>query len=55
MFCASGECIEVAQHDGMIILRDSTQPRGTMLQYAASDFGAFVRRVKSGRLDNLRP
>jgi Domain of unknown function (DUF397) len=53
-FCASGECVQVAQRDGMIILRDSTQPRGTMLHYAASDFGAFVRHVKSGRLDHLR-
>jgi hypothetical protein len=53
-FCASGECVEVAQRDGMIILRDSTQPRGIMLHYAASDFEAFVRRVRAGRLDNLR-
>ena len=30
-FCASGECVEVAQQDGMIILRDSTQP---LRQYA---------------------
>ena len=53
-FCASGECVEVAQREGVIIFRDSTQPRGTMLHYAAGDFGVFVRRVKSGRLDSLR-
>ena len=38
-----------------VILRDSTQPHGSMLQYAAGDWGSFVRRVKSGQLDGLGP
>ncbi len=52
-FCASGECVEVAQQDGMIILRDSTQPHGSTLQYAARDWGSFVRTIRSGQLDGL--
>ena len=47
-FCASGECVEVAQRDGMIILRDSTQPSGRMLYYAADEWRSFVRGVKAG-------
>jgi hypothetical protein len=52
-FCASGECIEVAQADGVVILRDSTQPLGSRLHYGASDWGFFVRDIKSGKLDRL--
>ena len=54
-FCASGECIEVAQRDDMISLRDSTQPHGRVLHYAARDWGSFVRTIKSGQLDGLHP
>ena len=52
-FCASGECVEVAQQDSVIILRDSTQPHGSMLRYAAGDWGSFVRDIKSGKLNGL--
>ena len=38
----------------MIVLRDSTQPHGIMLQYAVADWGSFVRNIKSGRFDGLR-
>jgi len=52
-FCAGGECIEVAQRDSIITLRDSTQPQGSMLNYASADWGSFVRRIKAGKLDGL--
>ena len=45
-FCAGGECVEVAQQDGMIVLRDSTQP-GTALHYAAEGWASFVCKIKS--------
>ena len=35
----------------MIVLRDSTQPHGTMLHYAVGDWSSFVRNIKSGQLD----
>lgn len=53
-FCTGGECVEVAQRDGMITLRDSTQPQGSMLHYAAGAWGSFLRTIKSGQLDDLR-
>lgn len=52
-YCASNECVEVGQRDDMVVLRDSTQPLGTLLHYAAADWGSFVRRIKAGRLDSL--
>jgi hypothetical protein len=54
-FCASGECIEVAQRDGGIILRDSTQPFGRVLHWGAGEWRAFVRTIKTGELSVQRP
>jgi len=51
--CASGECVEVAQKDDVIILRDSVQPRGRMLYYDAGPWRSFVRAIKTGRYDDL--
>ena len=53
--CAAGECIEVAQQDGVIILRDSTQPRGTVLQCAAEEWRLLVTNIKAGSFGDRRP
>lgn len=53
-FCASTECVEVAQRDDVIILRDSTQPRGDMLHYGVGEWRCFVRNIKAGEFDGLR-
>ena len=52
-FCASGECVEVAQRNGMIILRDSKEPRGSVLHYTPEEWQSFVRGIKAGEFDNL--
>jgi|HubBroStandDraft_1064217.scaffolds.fasta_scaffold87469_2 hypothetical protein len=51
-FCASGECVEVAQHDDVIILRDSTQPYGIMLHCAVDEWRSFLRNIKAD-LDSI--
>lgn len=52
-FCASNECVEVAPHDGMILMRDSKGPRGYMLRYTAQEWQSFLRGVKAGEFDDL--
>jgi hypothetical protein len=52
-YCAAGECVEVAQRDGMIMLRDSTQPHGSVLHYAAKEWRHFVRNVRTGEFGEL--
>jgi len=52
-FCASNECVEVARQGDMILMRDSAQPQGSMLQYAVEDWGSFMRRIKSDEFDCL--
>jgi len=52
-FCASGECVEVAELNGMIVMRDSKQPRGCMLRYTSMEWRSFVCGVKAGEFDDL--
>jgi hypothetical protein len=52
-FCASGECVEVAQRNGMIVLRDSKEPLGSMLHYTTDEWQSFVRGIKAGEFDDL--
>ena len=52
-FCAASECVEVAQRNDVITLRDSSRPQGSTLNYPPKDWQSFVRRIKAGRLDAL--
>jgi hypothetical protein len=51
--CAASECVEVAEHHGMIILRDSKAPGGAILRYTADEWRAFVGGIKAGEFDDL--
>ena len=52
-YCASGECVQVTQRDGLIILRDSTRPGGVTIPYAAVKWQSFVADTKAGKFDHL--
>jgi hypothetical protein len=58
-FCASGECVEVAQRNGLIVLRSSNGRRGIFVgprrrvHYTAQEWQTFVRGVKAGEFDDL--
>ena len=52
-FCASGECVEVTQQNGMILLRDSKKPRSRPQHYTAEEWQSFVRGIKAGEFDDL--
>ena len=54
-FCASGECVEVAQRGDQIILRDSARPDdGGLLHYGVEEWRSFVRNIKAGEFGDLR-
>jgi hypothetical protein len=52
-FCASNECVEVAPHDGMIVMRNSREPDGVALRYTFEEWQSFVHGVKAGEFDDL--
>lgn len=52
-FCASNECVEVAQRNGMIVMRNSNEPRGQLLHCTTEEWQSFVRGVKAGEFDDF--
>jgi hypothetical protein len=57
-FCASNECVEVAQSNGMIVLRSPNGPRwisigSRRVRYTNEEWQTFVRGVKAGDFDDL--
>jgi Domain of unknown function (DUF397) len=57
MFCGvcrpdganGGGCVEVADHDGMIVVRD--HGRGPAHRYTADEWRAFIAGVRNGEFD----
>jgi hypothetical protein len=52
-FCQNGECVEVAEQDGWIVLRDSKDPDGSVQYYTTEEWRSFVRSIKAGEFDDL--
>jgi Domain of unknown function (DUF397) len=50
-FCAGGECVEVAELAGMVLVRNSTDPRYTV-RYTPQEWLAFLQGVKVGEFDS---
>lgn len=46
-----GNCVEVAQFDGSIGVRDSKNPNGNMLSVPATIWAEFISDAKAGRFD----
>jgi hypothetical protein len=52
-FCASNECVEVTQRNGMIVMRNSKEPSGRVLHYTTEEWQSFIRGVKAGEFDGF--
>jgi hypothetical protein len=52
-FCGEGECIEVGEQNGPIVLRDSKEPHSAVIRSTAEEWRAFVSGVKAGEFDDL--
>jgi Domain of unknown function (DUF397) len=51
---ATGECVEVAPIVGNIVVRDSMNPDGPVLQYSTASWRSFLIAAKRGNFDSLR-
>ena len=43
-----GQCVEVGNDAHLIAVRDSKDPDGSMLAFAADTWAAFAERIKAG-------
>ena len=44
-----GECVEVGSHHGRVLVRDTKDQEGPVLQVSPAAWRRFADRVKSGR------
>jgi hypothetical protein len=51
-FCQSGECAEVAEEDGEILLR-STRAPGIVIRLTAAEWRAFTNGMAAGEFSDL--
>ncbi|WP_067542256.1 DUF397 domain-containing protein [Nocardia crassostreae] len=50
----SGNCVEVAElSNGLVAMRNSLDPQGSVLVYTRPEIDAFLRGAKSGEFDDL--
>jgi len=49
----NGACVELAPADGMVLVRDSKDPKGPVLRYTATEWHAFLDGAKRGEFDDL--
>jgi hypothetical protein len=50
-FCGSSACVEVAQADGDVLVRDSKDPAVPPLRFTADEWAAFTAGVRAGEFD----
>jgi Domain of unknown function (DUF397) len=44
----SGSCTEIACAEQSVLVRDSRNPSGTVLQFSADQWSSFMNRVRAG-------
>lgn len=47
----NGDCVEFAEVDGVVALRDSKDPSGPVLIFTPSEWSAFTGGVRDGEFD----
>jgi hypothetical protein len=45
---SSGECVEIACTGPSVLVRDSSRPSGSLLEFTPTQWSAFLNRVRGG-------
>jgi predicted secreted Zn-dependent protease len=51
--CDGGACVEVAADRDVVLIRNSRQPSGPLVEYTPEEWHEFVSGIKNGDFDNL--
>ena len=52
-FCDNSSCVEVANGNNFVAMRDSKVKGGPMLSYTRQEWAAFIAGVKAGEFDDF--
>lgn len=53
-FCQAGECVEIAETDGVVIMRSSTHPNDGHIYLSRKEFASFLASAKAGEYSSLK-
>lgn len=53
-FCQTGECVEIAAYNDLVLMRSSAQPKLGYVYFSPEEFNRFLEAVKSGEFDLIR-
>ena len=53
-FCQTGECVEIAEYNDVVLMRNSAQPESGYIHFTPDEFFSFLGAVKSGEIDLVR-
>lgn len=45
----AGNCVEIASADSSVLVRDSYDQSGTMLEFTSTQWRSFMRRIRATR------
>ncbi len=51
--CDGGTCVQVAADQNTILIRNSQQPDGPLIEYTSEEWLEFVSGIKNGDFDDL--
>lgn len=49
--CTSDKCVEIALNVNTVRVRDSANPKGSLLAYGKSEWLSFIRGIREGCFD----
>ncbi len=49
--CANGTCVEVAHHNGAVLVRDSKHNDSPILNFGPAGWDAFLAGIRNGEYD----
>jgi hypothetical protein len=53
-FCQTGECVEIAAYNNVVLMRSSAQPESGYIHFTPEEFATFLDAAKAGEFSLVR-
>jgi hypothetical protein len=53
-FCQTGECVEIAAYNDVVLMRSSVMPESGYLRFTPEEFATFLEAAKTGEFSLAR-
>lgn len=53
-FCQTGECVEIAAYNDVVLMRSSVKPESGYIRFTPEEFATFLEAAKVGEFSLVR-